>query len=76
MPSRDIDAIDVRVESATSGILTLTFVLHFDHATLRIPVERPSRQVDELWRHTCFGAFLMAGNGPGYREYDFSPTGE
>ncbi len=75
-PSRGIDAIDVRVESAASGILTLTFVLQADLTTLRIPVERPSRQVDELWRHTCFEAFLMAGNGPGYREYNFSPSGE
>jgi len=75
-PSRSIAAIDVRVESATSGILTLTFVLQADLASLQIPVERPSRQVDELWRHTCFEAFLMAGNGPGYREYNFSPSGE
>ena len=75
-PSRGIDAIDVRVESATSGILTLTFVLQADLITLRIPAKRPTRQVDELWRHTCFEAFLMAGNGPGYREYNFSPSGE
>jgi hypothetical protein len=32
--------------------------------------------VDELWRHTCFEAFLMKGDGPGYREYNFSPSGE
>ena len=75
-PSRDIDAIDVRVESATDGILALTFVLQADLATLRIPAERPRRRVDELWRHTCFEAFLMAGDGPGYREYNFSPSGE
>lgn len=75
-PSRNVSAIDVRVESATSGILTLTFVLQADLATLRIPADRPCRRVDELWRHTCFEAFLMAGNGPGYREYNFSPSGE
>jgi hypothetical protein len=75
-PSRSIAAIDVRVESATRGILALTFVLQGDLASLRIPVERTSRQVDELWRHTCFEAFLMAGNGPGYQEYNFAPSGE
>lgn len=75
-PSRGIDAIDVRVESATKGTLALTFVLLGDLATLRIPEERPSRRVNELWRHTCFEAFLMTGNGPGYREYNFSPSGE
>ena len=74
--SRSIDAIDVQVESAASGILAVTFVLQGDLASLRIPVERPSRQMDELWRHTCFEAFLMTGNGPGYREYNLSPSGE
>ena len=75
-PSRGIDAIDVQLESTANSILALTFVLQGDLATLRIPVERPRRQVDELWRHTCFEAFLMAGDGPGYREYNFSPSGE
>ena len=75
-PSRIIDSIDVQVESAANGILALSFVLQGDLATLRIPAEQTSRRVDELWRHTCFEAFLMAGDGPGYREYNFSPTGE
>jgi len=75
-PSRSIDAIDVQVESAANGILALTFVLQGDLASLRIPVERPRRREDELWQHTCFEAFLMAGDGPGYREYNFSPSGE
>ena len=75
-PSPSVGAIDVRVESATKGVLALTFVLQGDLASLRIPAERPCRRVDELWRHTCFEAFLMAGDGPGYREYNFSPSGE
>ncbi len=75
-PCRSIAAINVRVGNATNAILTLAFALQGDLATLRSPVERPSRQLEELWRHTCFEAFLMAGNGPGYREYNFSPSGE
>jgi hypothetical protein len=79
-PSRSVGAIDVLVESATNGILALSFVLRGDLDALRIPTkqqgERPCRRVDELWRHTCFEAFLMAGDGPGYREYNFSPSGE
>jgi hypothetical protein len=51
-------------------------VLQGDLASLRIPGERPGRRVDELWRHTCFEVFLMSGDGPGYREYNFSPSGE
>ena len=75
-PSRGIDAINVQVKSVANGILALTFVLQGDLANLRIPTERPCRRVDELWRHTCFEAFLMAGDGPGYWEYNFSPSSE
>ena len=57
-------------------MLALSFVLQGDFAGLRIPEVRPCRRVDELWKHTCFEAFLMPGDGPGYREYNFSPSGE
>lgn len=71
-----VDTINVRVESTTNALLALTFILQGDLATLRIPAERPCVRVDELWRHTCFEAFLMAGDGPEYKEYNFSPSGE
>lgn len=29
----------------------------------------------ELWRHTCFEAFVAAADGPGYLELNVSPTG-
>jgi hypothetical protein len=58
------------------GGLTLNFVLEGDLSGVRIPEHRTSRRVDGLWRHTCFEAFVMAGEGPGYREFNFSPSGE
>ena len=57
-------------------ILTLTFTLKGDISSLRIPEPRSSRRVDGLWRHTCFEVFVMGGAGPGYREFNFSPSGE
>ena len=75
-PCLQVGKIDVQVESAATGILALAFVLQGDLAALRIPEEKPCRRVDELWQHTCFEAFLMTGDGPGYREYNFSPSGE
>jgi hypothetical protein len=50
--------------------------LEADLSSLRIPEPRSSRRADGLWRHTCFEAFVMAGEGPGYREFNFSPSGE
>lgn len=75
-PSEAIEGIDVWVGVAPGDTLTLAFVLECDLSTLRIPEPRASRRAGGLWRHTCFEAFVMAGEGPGYREFNFSPSGE
>jgi len=75
-PSRSIRGIDVVVDGAANGILTVTFALQGDLSALRIPESRPSRWADKLWQHACFEVFVMAGEGPGYREFNFSPSGE
>ena len=71
-----IREIDVVVGKAARGGLTLTFGLTGDISSLRIPDSRSSRRGHELWRHTCFELFVMAEDGPGYREFNFSPSGE
>jgi hypothetical protein len=75
-PSQAIRAIDVVVDGAPGGILTLAFALEGDFYGLRIPESRPPGRTGGLWRHTCFEAFVMAEEGPGYREFHFSPSGE
>lgn len=75
-PSQAIREINVVVEAATSGSLMLTFRLVGDVSSLSIPESRSSRRADHLWRHTCFEAFVMEGEGPEYREFNFSPSGE
>lgn len=42
---------------------------------LRIPPQAPPERTDGLWQHTCFEAFVREGEA-GYREYNFSPSGE
>jgi len=32
-------------------------------------------RADELWKSTCFEAFLMAKSADGYREWNFAPSG-
>ena len=54
----------------------LTFCLVGDISALRIPEPRSPRRVDDLWQHTCFEVFVMAGDGPEYLEFNFSPSGE
>ena len=75
-PFKAIRGIDVVVGGAAGGSLTLAFAMEADLPGLRIPEPQPSRRVHGLWQHTCFEAFVMAGKGPGYREFNFSPSGE
>jgi hypothetical protein len=75
-PSSALRGVDVTVGESDSGSLTLMFGLAGDLSGLRTPDPRPSRRASDLWRHTCLEIFVMAGNGPGYREFNFSPSGE
>ncbi len=76
IPSQAIREIDVVVGEAKSGGLMLSFCLVGDISGLSIPESRSPRRADHLWRHTCFEAFVMEGEGPEYREFNFSPSGE
>lgn len=75
-PTEAVRGIGVRVDGATRGSLTLSFALEGDLSALRIPESRSPRRAGGLWRYTCFEAFVMAEEGPGYREFNFSPSGE
>jgi hypothetical protein len=75
-PSEAIEGIHALVGVAPDNTLTLLFALQGDLSCLRIPDVRSSGRADGLWRHTCFEAFVMADKGPGYREFNLSPSGE
>lgn len=89
-PSRDIvRALTVRVERPAAGVLQFEYRLEGDVARLRVPEKRAPRQVDELWKHTCFEAFIAVADDPSalspattpqsigaYRELNFAPSTE
>ena len=39
------------------------------------PASTPQR-LDELWRHTCFEAFVRPSRSPAYQELNLSPSGD
>lgn len=71
-----VTRIDGYVELAKDGSLRLIYTLTGNLAALRIPTAGHDRSTDGLWRHTCFEVFIMAGSGPAYREFNFSPSGD
>lgn len=74
-PDLGIHGIDVRLDRLADALL-LTYTLTGDLARLRIPAPGLPRRVDGLWRHTCFEAFVRVEGERGYREFNFSPSGE
>jgi len=63
--------IDVEVARA-AGRLSLRYVVSGRIADLRLPPRAMSARTDELWKNTCFEAFVRAG-GP-YGEFNFAPS--
>jgi hypothetical protein len=68
-----VTGIAVEVERTPAG-LALRYVLSGDLAALAVPPRAPSRRTDELWRHTCFEAFVRPLPGAAYREFNLAPS--
>ena len=73
----------LEVEVARAGArkggrrIALRFVAKGNVDALRLPHYVSSRKrADELWRHTCFEAFVRVGGGAPYHEFNLAPSGE
>jgi hypothetical protein len=65
---RSIEASVVR----DGGELRVAYLLEGDIARLRMPPRRAAH----LWQHTCCELFVARDGASGYREFNFSPSGE
>jgi hypothetical protein len=75
-PAHLVRGVAVQIGWGNGEVLALTFALAGDLARLRIPAPQPPRRADNLWRHTCFEAFLRYKGEPAYCEFNFAPSGE
>jgi hypothetical protein len=73
-----ITSIAVDVARPRMGALLLSYQLTGKIDGLRIPPPVEPARTDELWRHTCFEAFVrpLSGELPGeaYCEFNFAPS--
>ena len=72
--SAAVQGIAVETELTAGGILTCRYDLQADLSQLRVPYGGAGRRADELWRRTCFEAFVAATGATGYYELNFSPA--
>jgi hypothetical protein len=75
-PSDVVRTLEVHLESVAGGVLKLRYILSAQMDRLRIPPPRDAARRDELWKHTCFEAFVAAEADGQYRELNFAPSSE
>src|SRR5689334_8859994 len=66
-------SIDVDV-ARYPGHIALTYRVAGNIGALRLPAFGASGRADELWKHTCFEAFIRPVSGDDYFEFNFSPS--
>jgi hypothetical protein len=66
--------IEADVACPRPGSLSLSYVMSGRISDLRMPPVVAAARTDELWRHTCFEAFVRPSAGPEYYEFNFSPS--
>ena len=69
-----VTRIDVEATRPRPGHLVLRYTVAGKIADLRLPPLAASTRIDELWRHTCFEAFLRPPSGDAYYEFNFAPS--
>ena len=66
--------IDVEVLRPQARNFTFTYVVTGTISDLAIPPVAAGTRTDELWRHTCFEAFVGSSPSVAYYEFNFAPS--
>jgi hypothetical protein len=66
--------IEVDVVRAQPASLVLRYFVTGTIGNLRLPGKLTPTRADELWRHTCFEAFVRGLPSAAYYEFNFSPS--
>jgi hypothetical protein len=68
-------ALRIEVEIARSGTtLQLDYLVTGDIDALALPAVSEPERSDELWKHTCFEAFVRPAPGTTYFEFNLAPS--
>jgi len=68
-----VEEIEVQIEREGT-VLWLRFVAQGDVDVVEWPAPRPQGRADDLWKHTCFEAFVRTTEG--YCEFNLSPSSQ
>jgi len=71
-----VSTVGVRVDVLDRRRIVFYYEVEGDIDALQLPPQRRSAPGHELWRHTCFEAFLRTPDARSYVELNFSPSSE
>jgi hypothetical protein len=74
-PCEAVTAIEVEL-SRRGPVLSLRYRASGRIADLLLPARAAPARADDLWKHTCFEAFVRPQGGAAYREFNLSPSGQ
>lgn len=69
-----IERFTASAERGADGSLRFRYVIQGAVGRIALPAQVAAQQRDELWRHTCFEAFIAAEDHPAYVECNFAPS--
>lgn len=69
-----VTQVEVDVARPRADRLLLSYILTGNVRDVRMPPVTAPMRSDELWRHTCFEAFVRASVGSVYYEFNFAPS--
>ena len=71
-----VQSIDVEIARPRAGRVELSYIVTGQISGILMPPAAAHARGDELWRHTCFEAFIRAAPNARYYELNFSPSGQ
>ncbi len=69
-----IARLEVDIARPRPGLLTLAYAVTGSIGDLSLPPAASGVRADELWKHTCFEAFVRRPADDSYFEFNFSPS--
>lgn len=73
-PCEAVTGLAVEARRGAGGRLSLFYTVVGEAEDLFIPPTASPARTDELWKRTCFEAFILGADGQAYHEFNFSPS--
>jgi hypothetical protein len=75
-PCPAVRGLTASADRVSQDLLVIRYEVEGDVDELLLPAQARSQRADELWKSTCFEAFLRAPGAEAYVELNFSPSSE